>query len=255
MNIAIIGFGKMGRLYDSLLNASYIVDQNPVRIRIYFSSVDEFINYNQPADLVIVTTSTNCHYAICRKLLISGYNVLVEKPICLSSIQAVELEKIAKRKKLILYQSTLERYNPAIKYLLKTIPVSQIKQIISYRYGDRPAREYIEETKFDLGIHDVDLWFSLYKKQVDWTVNVGYGKRRREIVVFLKNSKVIKLNLMSKSFRVDDKSVDLSKISSNPIVEMVEDVLSFGYKKNENWSREIKVIEESKANPIFLARQ
>jgi hypothetical protein len=73
--------------------------------------------------------------------------------------------------------------------------------------------------------------------------------------VFLKNSKVIKLNLISKSFRANDKVVDLSKFSSNPIVEMVKDVMSFGYKRNENWSREIKVIEESKTNSIFLARQ
>lgn len=254
MNFAIIGFGKMGCLYDKLLNASYIVDQNPVKNRVYFSSVDEFINYNQPVDLVIVATPTNYHYSICRKLLKNRYNVLVEKPICLSSVQAAELEKIARQKKLVLYQSTLERYNPVIKYLLKSVSVSQIKQIVSYRYGDKPEREYIEETKFDLGIHDVDLWFSLFKKQVPWIVNFGYGKRRRGIIVFLKNSKIIRLNLINKLVRINDRVVDLSKNASNPIIEMVKQVMHSGYKKNENWSKEIQVIEETKTNSIFLTR-
>lgn len=255
MNFAIIGFGKMGRLYDKFLDSDYIIDQNPVKNRVYFSSVDEFIIYSQPVDLVIVTTPTNYHYSVSRKLLKNGYNVLVEKPICLSSVQAAELEKIARQKKLVLYQSTLERYNPVIKYLLKSVSVSQIKQIVSYRYGDRPAREYIEETKFDLGIHDVDLWFSLFKKQFSWTVNFGYGKRRREIVVFLRNSKIIRLNLINKLVRIDNKLVDLSKIASNPIIEMINQVMYSEYKKNENWSKEIRIIEKSNTDSIYLARQ
>lgn len=255
MKFAIIGFGKMGRLYDKFLDADYIIDQNPVKNRAYFSSVDEFINYNQPVDLVIVATPTNYHYYICRKLLKNGYNVLVEKPICLSSVQAAELEKIARQEKLVLYQSTLERYNPVIKYLIKNVSVSQIKQIVSYRYGDKPEREYVEETNFDLGIHDVDLWFWLFNKQVPWTVNIGYGKRRREIIVFLRNSKIIRLNLINKLIRIDDKLVDLSNIASNPIIEMVKQVMYSGFKKNENWSKEIRIIEKSSADSICLSRR
>jgi len=255
MNCAIIGFGKMGRLYDKLLNAHYIVDQNPVNDRVYFSSVEEFIYYSQPVDLVIVTTPTNNHYSICNKLLVNGYNVLVEKPICLSSIEAVTLEKIASRKKLILYQSTLERYNPLIKFLKVTIAISEIKKIVSYRFGEKPEREYIEETKFDLGIHDVDLWFYLFRKKIPWKINVGYGNKRREIIVFLKNSKIIKLDLLNKVAVLDDKTIDFSKSSNNnPILEMINDIQRFGSKMNERWSEEIKIIEEAKGNTIFLAR-
>lgn len=256
MNCAIIGFGKMGRLYDKLLNAHYIVDQNPVDNRVYFSSVEEFIYYSQPVDLVIVTTPTNSHFMICNKLLVNGYNVLVEKPICLSSIEAVKLEEISRRKKLILYQSTLERYNPLIKFLKETVPILGIKEIVSYRFGEKPEREYIEETKFDLGIHDVDLWFYLFRKKIPWKINVGYGNKRREIIVFLKNSKIIKLDLLSKVAVFDDKIIDFSKSSnSNPILEMINDIQHRGYKMNEQWSREIKIIEEAKGNSIFIARQ
>ncbi|MBU1322975.1 Gfo/Idh/MocA family oxidoreductase [Patescibacteria group bacterium] len=253
MNYAIVGFGKMGRLYDKLLNAKYIVDKNPILNRVYFSSVEEFIHYGQSVDLVIVTTPTNNHFTITKKLLMSGYNVLVEKPICLSSIATKELEKIAVRKKLILYQSSLERYNPLVKFLKEKIKLSTIKKIKSYRFGEKPAREYIEETKFDLGIHDVDLWFHLFHKKIPWKIKVGYGKKRREIFVFLKNSKIIKLNLLNKVAEFDEKTLVFSKSGiNNPILEMINNIQGFDYKMNERWSEEIKIIEEAKNNTINL---
>src|SRR3989339_929491 len=129
MNCAIVGFGKMGRLYDKLLTAKYLIDQNPVSNRVYFSSVDEFIHYGQPVELVIITTPSNTHFTIAKKLLDNGYNALVEKPICLSSFEAKELEMVARREKLILYQSTLERYNPLIKFLKENLRASEIKKI------------------------------------------------------------------------------------------------------------------------------
>jgi len=249
MNYAVIGFGKMGRLYDKLLNAKYVIDKNPIFNRVYFSSVEEFIHYGQPVDLVIITTPTNSHFTITKKLLINGYNVLVEKPICLSSIEAKELEKIAEQKKLILYQSTLGRYNPLIKFLKKNVSIPEIKHIVSHRFGEKPGREYIEETKFDLGIHDVDLWFYLFHKKIPWKINVGYGKKRREIFVFLKNSKIIKLDLLNKVAEFDDKTLDFSKSSiSNPILEMINDIQYFGYKMNECLIKEIKIIEKVKSN-------
>jgi len=240
-------------LYDKLLDANYIVDQNPVSNRVYFSSVEEFIYYYPPVDLVIVTTPTNTHFRICHKLLVNEYNVLVEKPICLSSVEAVELGKIAGRKKLILYQSTLERYNPLIKFLKETISTPEIKKIVSYRYGEKPAREYIEETKFDLGIHDVDLWFYLFYKKVRWEIKVGYGKKQRIIIVFLKNSKIIKLDLLNKVAELDNKAIDFSKSDyDNPILEMVNDIQRCGYKINEQWNKEIEIIEKNSGDTIQL---
>jgi len=253
MNYAIIGFGKMGKLYDRLLTVHYIVDQNPVPGRVYFSSVDEFVHYGQPVDLVIVTTPTNKHFPIVKLLLENGYNVLVEKPICLSSVQVKELETIAKKKKLILYQSTLERYNPLIKFLKENFKVSAIRKIISYRFGSKPEREYLEEVKFDLGIHDVDLWFYLFKKKIPWRINLGYGKPRREIEVFLKNSQIVKLDLLNKLIEFDNKTLDFSRSTvNNPILEMINQLMYFGRKMNEPWYKEIDVIEKSHNNAFSL---
>ncbi|MDZ7587203.1 MAG: hypothetical protein U0946_05570, partial [Patescibacteria group bacterium] len=109
------------------------------------------------------------------------------------------------------------------------------------------------ETKFDLGVHDVDLWFYLFHKKIPWKIKVGYGKKQREIFVFLKNSKIIKLDLLNKVAKFDDKILDFSKSNvNNPILEMINDIQCFGYKVNERWGEEIKIIEEAKSNTINL---
>lgn len=253
MNVAIVGYGKMGRLYDGLLGARYIVDLIPIAGRVYFSHTDEFISYKQPVDLVIVTTPTHAHFEIVKRLLINGYNVLCEKPICLSSEEAEELEWLAERKRLILYQSTLERYNPLIKFFGKNINKADIVKIESYRYSEQPSRYYTSDPKFDLGIHDVDLWFYLFNKKVSWQVNVGYSQSRREILVYLKNKSLLRLDLLNKSIFYNGSTLDFTRASTNnPILEMIFDLTYKGATMNEKWSEEIKTLEEAKSCSIEL---
>ena len=72
MNLAIIGYGKMGKLYDSNLSASYIVDLLPVQNRSYFDQLDKFISFGKPVDLVIVTTPTPNHFKTVKTQVIMG---------------------------------------------------------------------------------------------------------------------------------------------------------------------------------------
>lgn len=244
MAFAIIGLGKMGKFYDALLNAKYLVDSFPIPNRIYFSSVDEFIFYKQPVDMVIVATPTYTHFEIVEKLLKNGYNVLCEKPICVSSFDAKRLEALAAKKHLLIYQSTLERYNPVIKFLMRNIPKESIAKIVSYRFGAKPSLYYSSDPKFDLGIHDIDLWFHLFKRQLPWNINVGYGKPRREIFIYLKNDQVIRLDLLNKFIIYNGEILNFAQASSNnPILEMVYDLMYAGVIMNEKWSEEIKVLE------------
>lgn len=253
-SFAIIGYGKMGKIYDSLLEAKYLVDSRPVSGRVYFQTTEELITYHQRVDLVIVTTPSNTHYEIAKKLLVNSHNVLVEKPICLSSQEARELEMLAQKSNLILHQSTLERYNPLVKFFQKNIPISQIRKIESFRFGPKPKRAYVEEARFDLGIHDVDLWFYLAKKSVPWRINVEYSRApRREMAVYFKDGRVLKLDLLNKNIWFNSHNFYLEQTSfGNPILEMVWGLLYNGNKMNEKWSEEIAVIERAKGNVIKL---
>lgn len=245
-SFAIIGYGKMGQLYDKLLDAKYVIDVFPIKNKIYFKSTEEFIAYGPKVDIVIVSTSTHLHHPIAKKLLLAGYDVLVEKPITLSHDKAEELEKIAKKKHLMLYQSTLERYNPLIKFLKHNVSKNEIEYIESFRFNEKSKRSHLESVEFDLGIHDVDLWFYLYNCKVDWKFNVGIGNNKREIIVYLKNKNKIILDLLNKTIHFNGTSLDLSKSSSNnPILEMVYDLIYNKNKMNELWSKEIKFIEDN----------
>ena len=252
MEYAIVGYGKMGKLYDQLLHCQYLIDQFPVNNRVYFSSIEEFIDYKPNVDLVIVCSSSNAHYYISRLLLLNNYNVLVEKPISLSSLETIELEKIARKKRLILYQSTLERYNPLIKFFKTTLNFNDIDWIESYRIGICPNRFYIEDAKFDLGIHDVDLFFYLVKKRIKWIAHARFGKPRREIIVHLKNQTIIYFDLLNKQVRFPDEIIDFKSIINNPILEMIKDINKQGCSINEKWSDEIAKIESSSDDPIIL---
>jgi predicted dehydrogenase len=173
--------------------------------------------------------------------------------VCLASSEAEELEKLAADRGTLLYQSTLERYNPLIKFLAKNIAADAIREIESYRFGQRPRHALDEDAKFDLGIHDVDLWFYLYHQQVPWTVHAGYGETRREILVTLKDGSKILLDLLHKYVLYGGRSLDFSKSSpNNPILEMIFDLSYRGPKMNECWSREIRILEAAESGTIEL---
>lgn len=249
MTVAIFGYGKMGKLYDRLLDASYIVDILPVNNRVYFSQLEEFIDYGPKVDITIIATPTPNHPKCSKTLLSNGYNVLCEKPVCFSSDDAKDMEKIALRKGLLFYQSTLERYNPVIKYLKKHIPFSEIDHIESYRFGEQPSWGYTCDSFYDLGIHDVDLWFYLTHKKIPWKLQCGYGFQKRKIIVYLKRKGKVVLDLLNQSVIVNGNEVDLSKIpDSNPIIEMVSDLIDKKSVMNEQWSKEIEIIEQSKGS-------
>ena len=246
----------MGKIYDNLLRAEFIVDPLPVYNRPYFSNIEEFIYYYPPVDLVIVATPTYSHFEIVKKLLIAGYNVLCEKPICLSEIEAEDLEILAARKKLILYQSSLERYNPLVKFIKDNIKIETVDRVKSFRFGPRPANDYSSDPKFDLGIHDVDLWFFLFKKKVSWELNVGYGIKRREVALFLKDGGILTFDFLNKFMIRDGKTLSLAEVNtSNPILEMINDLIVKGIKTNEKWSEEIKMLQFNTDNMIKLTPQ
>ncbi|MCX6794266.1 MAG: Gfo/Idh/MocA family oxidoreductase, partial [Candidatus Gottesmanbacteria bacterium] len=203
MTTAIIGYGKMGKIYNSLLHSKYIVDILPVSHGMYFNKLEEFIRYGATVDLAIVATPTTLHFECSKMLLLHGYNVLCEKPACFSSSDARKLETLAKEKKLLFYQSTLERYNPVIKYFKKNIALSEIDHITSYRFGKQPSWDYECDPLYDLGIHDVDLWFYLTNKKISWKLYCGYGNQRREITVYLKRKGKIALDLLNKAVYID----------------------------------------------------
>jgi len=101
---------------------------------------------NRDLDAVVVSTNVNSHYAIAKKVIESGKNVFVEKPMADTVARAEELVELAKKKGIILMVGHTFLYSP---------PVMKIKDIIK---NDGIGRVYyISSSRVNLGIHQSDV--------------------------------------------------------------------------------------------------
>ncbi len=252
---AIIGYGKMGKYYDKAISADYIVDVVSIANKAYFRSVEDFVSMHPAVDLVIVSTPSETHFSIAKTLLESDYNVLVEKPICLSVNKSLNLENLAEERGKILYQSTLERYNPVVSFIKKNVDLSHVSKIRSSRFGFQPNRANLEGPVFDLGIHEVDLYFYLVSgKNIPWDIEVGYSSDpKRELLLYMSTGEIVRCDLMNKYITRDNLKLDLNLSNqNNPMLQMVQEILYKGPNINEIWSNEIKILEKFNNNKIQL---
>ena len=82
-------------------------------------------------DLIIILTPSGMHYNHSNLALNYGFNVLVEKPICLLISDAKKLYKKAKNKKLFLSVGFQNRYNKAVVFLKKAVNKKLFGKIVS----------------------------------------------------------------------------------------------------------------------------
>jgi predicted dehydrogenase len=65
-------------------------------------------------DAVIVATPPTTHYALCKRALMAGKHVLVEKPMAKTSAEARELQQIAEQRGLVMMPGHTFLYSPAV---------------------------------------------------------------------------------------------------------------------------------------------
>lgn len=169
----IVGLGVQGNKRLKHLQNQKSITLDP------FNKKSDFSNLND-IDLSKVThayvcTPENQKFKIIEKLLKKKVNVLVEKPLFLTSIQEKIILRLLSKKKSTLYTAYNHRFEPHIvnvKRLLKKKIVGKVYNINLY-YGNGTARlwknSWREKNNFsilhDLGVHLMDifnLWFGYY---------------------------------------------------------------------------------------------
>ena len=93
---------------------------------------------------VVVATPPHTHHQIARECLAHGLNVLVEKPITLSSQDAYDLKQFADELNLVLMVGHTFEYNPAVRVLKELIDSGEIGEIY-----------YVDAVRVSLGIHQL----------------------------------------------------------------------------------------------------
>ena len=101
-------------------------------------------------DAVCIATPASTHYKLVREALLAGKNVLVEKPLTTSSVQALELCLLAEQLNLILMVGHTFEYNPAVNKMRELIQSGELGDIY-----------YIDSARLNLGLFRPDtnvLW-------------------------------------------------------------------------------------------------
>ena len=144
INVGIIGSGFIVPLFIEATKAvkgfKYVGIASPVEEQLkslkdkygigYYSLNNEDV-YNDPKiDVIYAAVPNGLHYAVAKRALQCGKNVIVEKPFMASTAQAKEVIALAKKKNLIIFEAITMRHMPNYKKIQALLPeLGEIKMV------------------------------------------------------------------------------------------------------------------------------
>lgn len=173
INIAIIGYGVMGRHHFRVLetmNTAKVIavcDPNISELpesRLYHD-IDVMLS-EEAVDAAILSTPTSLHKEIGLKCIEKGIHLLIEKPIASNSDDGRKLKECASRNNTKLVLGYVERFNPVVLALKEEIRNKEIYSICNTRIGPIPPRISDVGVLTDLAVHDIDLIRFLTNREI-----------------------------------------------------------------------------------------
>lgn len=174
MNVAVVGVGYWGVNYIRLLNELPRVGKviacdprpdalEPLRRRYpSLETVDsvEGLGAMGGIDAAIVCTPAATHHSVASRLLDEGLHLLVEKPFTETSVDAIDLIRLAEKAGLTVAVGHTFLHNPAVKVLSELLRAGRFGQLY-YMYARRtnlgPIRTDVNAL-WDLGPHDISVF-------------------------------------------------------------------------------------------------
>jgi len=211
MDVGVIGAGVMGRnhvrVYSELKGVGnvYVYDplaENAARVQdlaVICGSLDELL---AKVDAVSICVPTRFHNDTAKKVISSGINCLIEKPITLTVDEGEQLLKIIEKSGLVVGVGHIERFNPIVSEMTKIAKSPDYVAI--KRHNPTSSRITDASVVEDLMIHDIDIVFNvLFKDENDFLIHsAGNGDVCEALVSFPQS--VVSLSasrLSSKKFR------------------------------------------------------
>lgn len=170
LRVAVIGAGTFGRNHVRVLSGMRgvelvaVADREPERAQAvadeYGTQAVETVNELLGAiDAAVVATPTVTHEDVAERLLGSGVDVLIEKPIAHSAEAGERLCRLAEENGQILQVGHLERFNPAVVKLSQECTIPLFFEV--HRLSMFTPRSLDVDVVLDLMIHDLDIVLSL----------------------------------------------------------------------------------------------
>ena len=136
-----------------------------------FGSLEQLLTTHSEVQAASVTVPTVDHLSTARALMESGVDVLIEKPLSASLVEADELIGLAAKHTRIAQVGHLERFNPAVRATLPLITQPMFFEV--HRLSVFTPRSLDIDVVLDLMIHDLDIVLSFVKSPVREVRAVG----------------------------------------------------------------------------------
>jgi UDP-N-acetylglucosamine 3-dehydrogenase len=179
VNLAVIGAGYWGRKVISeylaleqkdtdfnLAKVCDLLDDNIIfckeKLNISKEKISTHIQEiidSSNIDAVHICTPNETHFALSSKALFSGKNVLLEKPMSLTTQDAWKLCDIAQSKGLTLQVGHIYRFNNALKKIKELIKHNYFGEVyyLKMQWTTLMPSQFNRDIIFDLGPHPVDI--------------------------------------------------------------------------------------------------
>jgi predicted dehydrogenase len=120
-----------------------------------FAGVEELLKADLRLDAASVAVPTVHHHSVASVLLDAGLDLLVEKPLAATLVEADELLALAERRNRILQPGHLERFNPAVLAVQPKLRRPMFFE--AHRLSVFTPRSLDVDVVLDLMIHDLDI--------------------------------------------------------------------------------------------------
>ena len=168
IRVGVIGVGHLGSIHASLwrnvqgVQLVGVVDHDAATAARVAASAGTKVYESVTAllsdvDAVSIVTPTQTHAAVALEALAAGIHCFIEKPIAATVSAAREIDALAKKNSRVVQIGHIERFNPALLALDKTIVEPLF--IESHRLAQYKPRATDVAVVHDLMIHDVNQVF------------------------------------------------------------------------------------------------
>lgn len=182
VRVAVVGVGDFGRnhvrVFRELDNVELacVVDTNSERAsevagEFSTSVLPDFESLTGRVDAVSLAVPTAEHARVGCALLEQGIDVLVEKPMAASLVEADALIAAAKKHGRILQVGHLERFNPAVLAVESILNRPLFFEV--HRLGIFTPRSLDIDVVYDVMIHDLDILLALVGSPIEEVKAVG----------------------------------------------------------------------------------
>ena len=96
-----------------------------------FSSWEDLLNANIPADVAVIATVDNMHYEPALKSIEMGYNLLLEKPVAPTAEQCADIANAAAKHGVLVLVCHVLRYTPFYKTIKQLVMDGAIGRVMS----------------------------------------------------------------------------------------------------------------------------